>query len=382
MTLMVLMVIVVGLMLAYFVLWKNRESQDETPSRTLEVPQDYDSIQAAVDEARNGDNIVVVPGRYRENVCVSDKNIYLRSRDPQDGEIVKCTVIDAGKNGPGVLFKSSASSPGTSVVEGFTIINGSGYLVEKWSVLGNAADAGGGIYIGERCSVDVRNNVITDNSAELGGGIYVWGSSQAKIENNVIRNNSSILGGGIRLARDFAGFENRGLRGRGPQVNDDQVEIASNQLSENKAEFGGAISVSRRSNGYIADNEITDNFAQWDGGGVAIWDNSQPIFRGNCIRCNCCGGDYGYGGGISIVNNSRPRIEGNTIESNKASGQIHSGGGGISVYKSDPYIRQNIFRNNEAFSGMEVYLWAGSEPEMAKNSVDDSLIERKPPVLE
>ena len=50
-------------------------------ARTLVVPTDFASIQAATDEARSGDIIEIEPGVYAESVSVTTNNIVIRGRD-------------------------------------------------------------------------------------------------------------------------------------------------------------------------------------------------------------------------------------------------------------------------------------------------------------
>ena len=62
----------------------------------LLVPEQYPTIQAAVDEAADGDTVLIAPGIYHESVQISGKSVhlvswYLNSRDPMH---IKQTVLD------------------------------------------------------------------------------------------------------------------------------------------------------------------------------------------------------------------------------------------------------------------------------------------------
>lgn len=53
----------------------------ERPPSTLRVPQDYPTIQRAVDAARPGDLILISPGVYREEIVVTTPSLTLRGLD-------------------------------------------------------------------------------------------------------------------------------------------------------------------------------------------------------------------------------------------------------------------------------------------------------------
>ena len=63
---------------------------------TLAVPGSYSTIQAAIDAANAGDQVVVAPGTYYQCIKFKGKNITVRSTDPTNPAVVATTIINGG----------------------------------------------------------------------------------------------------------------------------------------------------------------------------------------------------------------------------------------------------------------------------------------------
>lgn len=236
----------------------------ETPSTLpiLRVPEDFPTIQLAIDAAVDGDEIVVSPGTYTENIDFIGKNIILRSTDPQDREVVATTIIDGGGQGSVVTFKNGETSEAR--LDGFTIANGGGTVFED-----SEATSGGGIQI-INSSPTIERNTIESNEADIGAGIYIDDFSSPKIASNEIAGNiASNNGGGILV------------------VNDSSPRIEGNTIDRNEAKVGG---------------------------GIAVWGNSSPMVENNCIAFNVAS----LGGGIIVGTGSSPIVVGNAFSNNVA----------------------------------------------------------------
>ncbi|MDD5459807.1 MAG: hypothetical protein PHF37_10500, partial [Phycisphaerae bacterium] len=157
-------------------------------AREINVPADFSTIQAAIDDANNGDIVVVSPGRYYENINFNGKAITVRSSEPDKPDIVANTIIDA--NGIGSVIKFVSGEDADSILDGFTVTGG--YAMGP----GHSAFNGAGIYCLNSGPV-IKNCIIKDNKAgDAGGGMYNENSSPTLL-NCIFRNNTSYSGNGI-----------------------------------------------------------------------------------------------------------------------------------------------------------------------------------------
>jgi len=157
----------------------NLENLPRMLIENLTTGKRYTCTQAAIDDALNGDEIVVREGIHHENIDFKGKSLTVRSTNPSDSAIVAATVINGGNQGSVVTF--SAGEDANSILAGFTITGGNT-----------------GIYC-FGSSPTITNCTIAENTdAALGGGIYMEGSSSPTLTNcNIINNSASFAGGGM-----------------------------------------------------------------------------------------------------------------------------------------------------------------------------------------
>lgn len=90
------------------------------------VPSQYLTIQAAIDDANDGDKVVIEPGIYggegNYDLDFGGKAIAVSSLNPESSSCVRATIIDA--NGRGVVVRFVNDEGPESVFEGFTICAG------------------------------------------------------------------------------------------------------------------------------------------------------------------------------------------------------------------------------------------------------------------
>ncbi len=207
----------------------------------ITVPDDYLTIQWAIDAAKPGDEVHVRKGTYFSLTNGEVFPIEMKDGVSLIGAGADVSKLDAGKTSKVIVCEFIWDS--STRIEGFTITNGFG----EW---------GGGIY----CLLSfptITNNVITGNSADKGGGIYGRFPSSPIMINNVITGNSaSSEGGGIYCEFAFS------------------PTITNNVITGNSASWGGGGIYCKSSYPTITNNIITGNTSSSGGGGIHFYNST------------------------------------------------------------------------------------------------------------
>ena len=314
------------------------------------VPGEYLTIQAAIDAAQPGDNIVVEKGVYKE-LLVIDRNVNLIGKD--------WPVIDGG-NIPGNRNVISIAHLGDRVgsVEGF-VITGSG-----------RGELGHGISIWDS-SPTINNNRIFANIHGIGihGSKSVTGKT--KIYSNLVFNNIVGIGNGKESRATI--YNNRvygnhvvGIGSRGKST----PRIRSNYIYNNRIGIG-AREVASPS---IEGNHVFDNTV-----GIAISPLStikKHIFKDIIIHNNLIVNNDRVGIHISSFNLSKVVITNNTVDlNNTIDRRIQSGGVVLGFPRSATFtavVENNIISNNKGaglrrHTGSENYPQPGATLISSKN---------------
>jgi len=153
----------------------------------------YTTIQEGINNASDGDTVLVYPGTYYENIDYIGKNITVASKYYTTGDeaYIDSTIIDGNNNGSCVLIFDSLTE---SKIYGFTLQHGSGFLESS------GTSYGGGINLSYNLinTFYIYHCIIKNNTSDQGGGISNIGCENLYIIGTIIYNNhASILGGGI-----------------------------------------------------------------------------------------------------------------------------------------------------------------------------------------
>ncbi|MSR46195.1 MAG: hypothetical protein EXS13_03875 [Planctomycetes bacterium] len=280
---------------------------------TIKVPQDYATIQAAINASVNGDLITVSQGTYHEYIDFLGKAITLQGANSSN------TLIDGNGAGGSIVTMKSGETAST-VITRISIKKGTGTSVGGKLI-------GGGIYLTGGSDPTIIDCKVGFNTALWGAGIFIDVGCDPLIQDSLFANNvtgSGGLGGGLYIAGN--------------------PTLDNNRIAENTATVGfGGGAYTLNSKPTIANGEFDSNIA-WYGGGLHVQGGAPSItgnlFEQNIVTVNPTNGE---GAGLSMVAGSTAWVSGNEFRYNNA----HSGAG-IYSYDSSPTIITNLIHENTA----------------------------------
>src|SRR5262245_13327095 len=204
----------------------------------LRVPQQFPTIQAALNAASDGDTVIVAPGTYVENLFIS-RPVTLRSSGGAE-----TTTIDGGGSQPVIVAIGTGAEAVT--IAGFTITNG----FNSFTSGGGIIAAAGGI-VARYVTITIRDNIIRNNVGCLGSGINTLLASVTIQHNQIVDNPQTPECDGA----DGGGMFVNG-NGVGPSL------VANNLIARHTIGGRGAgIAVHSGNDMTIRDNLIADNHA-------------------------------------------------------------------------------------------------------------------------
>ncbi len=275
------------------------------------VPDDYGTIQDAVNAAVYGDTVLVSEGTYYENITIRGKHITVASLYLTTGDTsyIRGTVIDGSAAGRTVSVLNGADS--SAMLSGFTITNGK---------YGNGA----GIYIHET-SAWVSRCIIRDNHGDasnpLGGGIYLK-DARSVISDCIIKDNTAL---GVDINNGWGG---------GIAVTGGEAEIIGCIVTGNQASYGRAGIGGQNTNMRITGCLISGNRAHSSAG--AGFQDAQVEIINSTIACNY-------------------------------SGDTQSGG--VYFIRTSPVFKNSIVWHNSTASGFRNLAGSSGEPEFYHSNI-------------
>ena len=336
------------------------------------VPDEFSTIQAAIDGSLEGDTVLIADGIYtgigNKNLDYNGKGIRVTSENGPE-----FTTIDCEGGGRGVQFHTNEGRG--SIMEGFTIQNGqmkngggifcrnASPVIENCFIAGNCAENGGGLYCEFLSAPVIRNCRIFQNQGQNdGGGVYISRSyvnfSETRIDTNSAQNGAGIYCDNSRVILNRCGVSENEASGSGGGIYLDRMypsKVIECMISNNVAENAAGIFCIDESSPQITDCQIQENISNNAGGGISCEYSSSPHIFNCLIRDNAAF----WGAGIRCFEHSHPLIEECDIYENFAT----FGGGGIQCnISSSPEIRKCILVGNSAEWGGAMRIYDHSSP--------------------
>ena len=319
--------------LLQIVLAENEDDLIKNIKHTFLVPDDYPTIQEAIDHSFDDDRILVRPGIYTENINFNGTDLVLMSLNAakKDTSFISRTIIKGTGKKSVVRFSDNETSAARLI--GFTITGGIGtYDNPAYNTIILSSDEyqqdilradtskhfGGGIYC-SYANPTLKNLIISGNTADMGGGLFLY-NSNAGLENILIEGNEAFESGGGSC-----------FYSSNPRIEDVQIQ---NNISDD----GAGISCIFNSSPHFIRTEINLNTASQNGGGVYCSLNSNPTFKNTLFIEN--GSNTG---GALYCYRSSPYLENVTISANSANNYT----AGIYCFDdSNPIIMNSIIWQN------------------------------------
>jgi parallel beta-helix repeat protein len=342
----------------------------------------FETIQHAINRSLDNDTVLVFDGHYYERINFKGKGITLASRYLLDGDSshIQSTIIDGDSLVLGVSDSGSVVSfvngeDSTTVLHGFTIINGSG-------TVRSGIRSGGGIYCYNGSSPSIMHCNILNNSNY---GVFLHDMDRPSFKNCSISYNDSggiLVYGGVSIPLVFDSCKISENYGYGllryPGYSDKiSVRFTNSIISNNTstgivtqrhADYfncrienngGGGIGCYESPGIRYSNEELEEyNYTFQDsvidcvirnnaGPGLRYFDDASVIAIGDTIDANL--------GGITVNEAVPYKLIDCVLSNNRLPTDNYSFGGAIS-FQSDPpswYFRAEncLFLNNEAGQG-------------------------------
>ncbi len=283
---------------------------------TLIVPDDFASIQSAIDAAVEGDIVSINEGIYYESIDFLGKAITVTSASGQP----QGTYIDGNVSSGSVVTFSMGEGEG-SVLEALTIRNGtdqdgggiyiyaSSPTIRNCVVSGNNAKRfGGGIYIDEGSAIIESSTIRANESVNVGGGLYMR-SSSASITDSIFENNQGASGGGLYVKDTSAEVVltavtiegNEGANGGGIYNKNSSITVQDSTFASNDATKGGAWFSYLNGDAEITNTIFVENTATAEGGAANIRSSSTVTFTDCTFDTNIADSDCDGSGGSGAI---------------------------------------------------------------------------------
>ena len=302
-------------------------------SKTITVPNDYPTIASAIENASNGDTILVKNGTYEENAIKTTKNI---------------SIIGEGYQ-PTIVYLTSLSHEIVIDVLGHTAtffdpamtINANDFVLSGLTIKSNGGDIslnGNGI--------QVTANKIETTFGMSGSNLYVAGNIFSKVgfSANYSRITKNTITGGICLSGEYTIFSSNSITNEAPSVSTNNCLITDNNISNAPYAIFPL---------YGNSNVFSDNVIDHLSFGLWVRGSNNTIIKNQITRC-----------GVALQPNPNNTYYGNTIANNlwgvdTVGSLLNPDGNSVTFYKNN--MKDNTYQVNTLFNSKQDYFDDGKE---------------------
>lgn len=368
------------------------------------VPEDFDTIQQAIDAARTQDTVLVSPGTYYENLTFQGKALTLGSLTLTTGDTtyVSQTVVDGSEapnpdsastlyiceepdtlsqvvgftitGGRGMIFDSSSSAEAAGIailrsnvlirnchiVENGPVISGGGLLLKEGNVkvqdtrfVANVAGYFGAAFVAVGATVECIGCEICDH--EVGVDICVMDSCDFVVRDCQIHHNTVLFSGLTILSSSGRFTANKVFSNTGGHftfslitMSEGEVNIDSNEIWQNEVGMG-TVSLSYMVACSMRWNYIHDNISIWTCAGIEAFGQPFPTYLYHYIFQNSFVGNTGLRAGAVYISGGRFNFVENYFEGNEATEPGYAGV--VSCIQPHHIImRRNVIEHNDSLA--------------------------------
>jgi len=336
--------------------------------QVIRVPDQYSTIQGAINAANEGDTVFVASGTYYENVYIVKNSLKLI------GENASTTIIDGGGVGDVVVVSVDQTE-----ICGLTVRNSGTNPTE------DVPSSGVMVYDCE--SVNITNVVATNNW----GGIFLYCSSNDVLEKNHMTGNHFNFGvDGYELSNFIHSIDESNM------VEDKPICYVRNGSNETVSTIVGCVLLVSSTNVTVENLDLANNYAgvfclnstsvsitnlnvSWSSVGVYVRNCTSIAVRGSeltenrfgilvedsekvAVKNNVINNSLSLGDGIKIIHSTKCQAKLNVL-TDCARGLYLS-------YSNNNTVSLNILRRNS----IDLWLYFSNENVVSKNEASSSFL--------
>jgi hypothetical protein len=310
----------------------------------------FDTIQAALDAAEDGDRILIAPGSYGGGFTIADSvsligsgadQTTIRRGEPPVDEVPLVSVPPA-VSAP--ISRVTITGGVWSYTPGSAIHNEGRLTVDASSVSGNTAFGSRGVPIYSSGTLLLTGSIVGGNDTNDTGGLNNAGGTLT-LADSVVSNNRGYFTGGITndgtatiTDTTIAFNRNFGYAGNGI-YNSGSLSLTRSAVDDNGLGAGTGGGIANSGEATLTETTVNRNRAD-EGGGIVNFNTGTLTLRRSSVNDNaCCAGVLGEdGGGIENIGTAlliHSEVNGNNTFQGDGGGIYNHNLGSLTLISTD-----------------------------------------------